>query len=137
MKNAKALKILEKGMSNRDVAAKYGVPKNTLSSWVKNKEKLLDSTEKGNNIKRQNLRTGNFEMVEKAVYNWFLSMRSQNVPLSAVMIQEKTLTFAKESIVETFQASDGWLQRCKEGNQITSKTVSRKSKSVTPEMLDG
>ena len=137
MKNAKALKILEKGMSNRDVAAKYGVPKNTLSSWVKNKEKLLDSAEKGNNIKRQNLRTGNFEMVEKAVYNWFLSMRSQNVPLSTVMIQEKTLTFAKESIVETFQASDGWLQRCKEGNQITSKTVSRKSKSVTPEMLDG
>ena len=137
MKNAKALKILEKGMSNRDVAAKYGVPKNTLSSWVKSKEKLLDSAEKGNNIKRQNLRTGNFEMVEKAVYNWFLSMRSQNVPLSAVMIQEKTLTFAKESIVETFQASDGWLQRCKEGNQITSKTVSRKSKSVTPEMLDG
>ena len=35
----------------------------------KNKEKLLDSLEKGNNIKRQKLRTGNFEMVGKAVFN--------------------------------------------------------------------
>ena len=29
-------------MSNKDVAAKYRVQKNTLSTWVKNKEKILD-----------------------------------------------------------------------------------------------
>ena len=34
-----ALKDLEKGISNKDVAANYGVPNNTLSTWVKNKEK--------------------------------------------------------------------------------------------------
>ena len=62
-----ALKDLEKGMSNKDVAAKYNVPKTTLSTWVKNKEKLLDSLEKGTNVKRQKLRTGNFELVDKAV----------------------------------------------------------------------
>ena len=40
-------------MSNKDIAAKYGVPKNTLSSTlVKNKEKLLNSLEKRSNIKR-------------------------------------------------------------------------------------
>ena len=32
-----ALKDLEKGMSNKDVTAEYGVPKKTLSTWVKNK----------------------------------------------------------------------------------------------------
>ena len=42
----KALKDLEKGMTNKDVAAKYGVPKNTLSTWVKNKHKLTTSVEK-------------------------------------------------------------------------------------------
>ena len=36
----KALKGLEKGMTNKDVASKYDVPKNTLSTWVKNKHKL-------------------------------------------------------------------------------------------------
>ena len=36
-----ALKDLEKGLSNIEVAAKYGVPKNTLSTWVKNKHILV------------------------------------------------------------------------------------------------
>ena len=67
-------KPLEKGMSKKDAAAKYGVPKNTLSTWVKNEEKLLDSLEKESNIKGQKLRTGNFEMVDKAIFNWFLSI---------------------------------------------------------------
>ena len=74
-----AFKDLEKGICNKVVAAKYnGVPKSTLSTWVKNKEKLLDSLEKGSNNKRQKMRTGNLETVDKAIFNWFLSMRSQN-----------------------------------------------------------
>ena len=48
-----SLKDLEKGLSNKDAAAKYGVPKNTLSIWVKSKEKLFAALEKGNNVKRQ------------------------------------------------------------------------------------
>ena len=36
-----ALKDLQKRESNKDAAAKYNVPKNTLSTWVKNKEKLF------------------------------------------------------------------------------------------------
>ena len=31
------LKELEKGLSNKDVAEKYGVPKNSISTWIKNK----------------------------------------------------------------------------------------------------
>ena len=84
-------------MSNKDVAAKYGVPKNTLSTWVKNKEKLLDSLKIESNIKRQKLRRDNYEMVDKAIFNWLLSMQSQIIPLSAGMIQEKTITFAKKN----------------------------------------
>ena len=34
----KALKDLEKRMTNKGVVAKYGVPKNTLSTWVKIKK---------------------------------------------------------------------------------------------------
>ena len=64
-------------------------------------------------------------------------MRNKNVPLSAVMIQVKALKFAKELNIENFQASDCWLRHWKERNHITFKTVSGKSKSVTPEMVDG
>ena len=63
-------------------------------------------------------------------------MQSQNVPLSASMIQEKAVIFAKGLNTENFQASNGWLRRWKERNDISFKTVSGESKSVTPEMVN-
>ena len=46
------LKDLEKGMSSKRVAQKYGVSRNTVSTCVKNMEKLLVSLEKkGKNYK--------------------------------------------------------------------------------------
>lgn len=51
------------------------------------------------------MKTGNYELMDKAVFNCFLSMWSQNVPLLAFMIQEDTVTFAKELDVENCQVS--------------------------------
>ena len=59
-----ALKDLEKGQSNKDVAAKHNVPKNTLSTWVKNKEKPFDVLKKRTNVKIQKLKSGNHELVD-------------------------------------------------------------------------
>ena len=87
-------------------------------------------------IQIHKLRIGNFQMVDKAIINWFLSTRNQDVPLSAAMTQEKALIFAKELIVGNFQASDGWLQRLKERNHTTFKTVSEELKLATPEIVD-
>ena len=39
----KALKELEKGTPHKDVASLFGEPKNTLSTWKRNKEKSLES----------------------------------------------------------------------------------------------
>ena len=41
----KALRDLESGLSHKEVAAKFGVPKNTLFTWVKNKVKLFTALE--------------------------------------------------------------------------------------------
>ena len=75
--------------------------------------------------------------MENAIFNWFLSMWNQNVPLSAAMIQEKALTFAKEFNVKSLQASECWLWRLKERNHITFKIVSSESIFGNPEMVDG
>ena len=72
-----ALQDLEKGRSNKDVAAKYGVPKNTLSTWVKNKEKLVNALEKGTNVKRQKLKTGNHELVDSERLEYQVRARKQ------------------------------------------------------------
>ena len=96
-----ALKDLEKRRRHEDVAAEYGVPRNTSSTWVKNKENHLYGLKKVSNVRRQILKTGNPEAVDEAVFNWFLTLESQNIQLTEPTIQEKAATF------ENVQALDG------------------------------
>ena len=42
---SKALRDLESGPCNKEVAAKYGVSKKTVSTWVKNKVELFTALE--------------------------------------------------------------------------------------------
>jgi len=106
----KALKDLEKGMKNKDVAAKYGVKKNTLSTWLKNKKKLTTSLEKkGMSSSQKSTRCGDYDQVDKAVFKWFVGMRSQQVPIDGTILKEKALEFAKKLKIEGFKASDCWL----------------------------
>ena len=66
----KALKDLKKGMINKDVAAKYGVPKNTLSAWVKNKHKLATFLEKkGMSSSRKSTPCGSQDQIYKTVFH--------------------------------------------------------------------
>ena len=92
----KALKDLEKGMANNDVAAKYGVPKNTLSTWVKNKHKLITSLEKkGISSSGKSIHCGSYDQIDKAVSHWFVGKRSQKVPIDGIILKEKALEYAK------------------------------------------
>ena len=42
----KVLKDLENGRSKKDVSEKYGIPRNTICKWLKNKEKICSDLEK-------------------------------------------------------------------------------------------
>ena len=108
----KALKELEKGTTLKDVAAQFGVPISTLSTWKKNKEKIIEQYNGGQLSKR--VKPEKYEHVNKSVYKWLLMLRSENIPISGPMLKEKALEFAKELGIESFQASEGWLSRWKD-----------------------
>ena len=105
-------------------------------TWLEDKGNIFDALKKGTNGKRQKLKYDNHELVDQASFNWFINMRNQTVPLSASMIQEKAVIFTKVLNTETFQVSDDWLRCWKERNNISFKTVSGESKSVTPGMVN-
>lgn len=110
----KALKELEQeGATHKSVALKYGVPRNTITTWVKNKEKYFSALEKSSN-KRRKIREGTNKDLDAVVFKWFLAKRSQNIPIDGSMIKEKALGYAKElGVSSDFRASDGWLHRWK------------------------
>ena len=54
-----ALKEVEDGKTKSQVAAKYGIPKNTLSTWLKNKDKIFEATKKAIN-----------QSIDQSIYFW-------------------------------------------------------------------
>ena len=109
----RALKDIEKGLSNKDASLKYGVPPNTISTWIKNKEKYLKALENNCASKKQKLRESNFEKLDNVMFRWFFSKRSQNIPIDGNLIKEKAIAYAKELGYTNFVGSTGWLDRWK------------------------
>ena len=98
------LQDLEKGASQKDLAQKYAIPPNTISTWKKNKKKIFESYEKGSNSER--IKPEVFETINKALMKWLLNLRRENIPINGLLLKEKTSDFAKELGVPNFQASD-------------------------------
>ena len=68
----KVLRDLESSLCNKEAAAKYRAPKNTVFAWVKNKAKLFITLEQCSN-KRKKLRETDCKQVDDVVFKWFLS----------------------------------------------------------------
>jgi hypothetical protein len=89
------IKDVDSGFKKKDIAIKYGVPKSTVSTILKNKEKVIKAIEEGTvsqNCKK--LKKGTFENVDRAVVDWFKATRSQNILVSGALIKEKVLELA-------------------------------------------
>ena len=101
-------------MTNKDVIAKFGVPKNTFSTCVKNKHKLTTSLEKkGMSSSRKITPCESYAQIDKAVFHWFVGKRSQKVPVDGIILKEKALEFAKTLRIKEFKASDFRLNKWK------------------------
>ena len=104
------IRQIEKGMTNKEASEKFGVPKNTISTWMKNKNKLFEGLEQSSSDAKK-MRGCDYQQVDKAVFKWFCLQRSQNVPTDGPILKEKALQFAKSFNFLTFKVSDGWLDK--------------------------
>ena len=129
-----ALKKIERGVPKKDVAAEYNIPRNTISTWLKNKEKIVKAFEGGNNRSSQKLKSSNYDNLDQAVYMWFVKTRDEGIPVNGPVLKEKAIQYSKELGMENFKASNGWFERWKSRHEITFKTVSGEAKSCTKEM---
>ena len=58
----------------------------TLSTWMKNKNKLLQSLEQ-TSLNTKKLRQCDYEQVDKAILKWFSLQKSQNISTDGIMIR--------------------------------------------------
>ncbi|XP_061379926.1 tigger transposable element-derived protein 4-like [Danaus plexippus] len=97
------------GANNADLCKEYKVSHSTISTMWKNRDKILECfVSKSLKIKKN--RKPTHRDVEKALLVWFKAQRSQNVPVSGPLLQEKA-NFARLFGKIDFKCSESWTAR--------------------------
>ena len=102
---------MEKRTPHKDVTSLFGVPKNTLPTWKKNKDKIFEKYNSSLISKR--VKPEKYEELNKGMDKWFLILRNDDVPVSGSVLKEKVLEFAGGLNIAGFQASERWLEKWK------------------------
>lgn len=124
-------------LSNRKIAEQLGVGRTQIDNVLKRKAEVLTDFENNMPIerKRQRRPTGN-EEINILVWQWFQDATSRRINVSGPLIQEKALKFASDLGIETFKASNGWLDSFKLRHNIIFGTMSGERGDVNNTVVD-
>lgn len=118
-----ALERLDKGESVQSICRDLNVGKSTINDWRRNRKTIEGfctqiETEKVLQ-KRCTLRKAKHELVEDALWLWFVQERRRGTPLSGPILKEKAMILhSKLQPEEAFSASEGWLSRWKKRHGV-------------------
>ena len=123
------LKELDEGISAKAISEKYRISVHTVFKIKRQREVItrhavtLKITE-GNVRKRKSMKQPANRELENRIYDWFKQKRSQGIPISGLMVQEKALQINTELGSDTsFTASSGWLRNFKARHGIRQLSV--------------
>ena len=127
------LEVAEKEkLSVRSLAERFHVGKTQISELLKEKEEIrkmwvLNSNENLKNLKFRKTETSE---IDEVLMKWFRSARAKNIPVSGVLLQEKAREVGESLGLETFKASNGWLEKFRTRHNISFKQICGEEKSV-------
>lgn len=114
---------LESGMKKSDIVAKYGIKKNSLSSVMKSKDRVLEAFESLQfDPKRKRLRTAFYSDLEEALVKWYRMMQGLNVTISGPVLRLRANDIAQKLGHRDFKCSNGWLDRFKSRYGLTFRS---------------
>ncbi|XP_053646540.2 tigger transposable element-derived protein 1 isoform X2 [Cherax quadricarinatus] len=130
-KKLEMITLGEKGFTMTEIGRKLGLARQTVSTIVNAKEKVLDQVKSSTplNTKVIRKRDGLIADMEKVLLVWIEKQSSQNLSLTRGIIQDKALSIfnsmkaerGEKAAEDTFEASRGWFQRFKDRCQLSNK----------------
>ncbi|KAL4125963.1 hypothetical protein QTP88_010196 [Uroleucon formosanum] len=102
----KIINEVKKGVKRKKyMATEFGIPASTLSTILKEKDKILKAVEEAPCLSsRKKFKTTSFPEINHAITEWMKRVRDYNLFILGPLIQEKAAEFAK-NLGLTFQAS--------------------------------
>ena len=145
----RVLEALDQKKKQSDIAKSLGISQ-TQVSWIGGKREELTKKWKENaNPDRKRDRAGKSQEVDVALYRWFNQAQEKGLPVNGPLLREKAEKLAKTMNMPNFEATNGWLQRWKERNNLSYKKLHGEQASadveagsqwimnVLPTLLDG
>lgn len=129
-KKAAIIKLIEQGRTQVDVAKEFNVSKQTLSDYVKNKEKILSAVDQSHCKGKKNDRKGQHPILEEALQLWLRGVVTKNLPVSGNLLKQKAEMFAFKMDIHDFKFTDGWLRGFKKRHGVSFKKVCGESGAV-------
>ena len=117
------------GRSKGEIAKDFGVPGNTLSTWLKNKDKIKASFLEGNAAKKRQ-RTSQHPDLDDALLLWFQDARARNIPISGPILQAKAESLAKELGHTDFKCSSGYITHALQSFITRKQFASKQQTSI-------
>ncbi|XP_005104807.1 tigger transposable element-derived protein 4 [Aplysia californica] len=125
----------KKTMSKTDICKQFNIPKSTLSTFIKDRDKI-NSRSEACQPNRKKQRTVKSDAIEKSLFVWFKQARAMAIPISGPILMAKAEEIGTEMGLD-FKSNTGWLDRFKKryGILYKYKTVCGESAAVKTESL--
>ncbi|KAG0412740.1 hypothetical protein HPB47_010132 [Ixodes persulcatus] len=118
------LRDWRQGFKVGSLVRKYEHSQSTISTILKSGDVVMKKAgTSGFDDQRKRLREALYEDVEEALYQWFLTIRNENMPISGPILAAKAKRFAFLLGRGDFQPGGGWIQRFEERHGIVYRNV--------------
>ncbi|XP_049267704.1 tigger transposable element-derived protein 4-like [Rhipicephalus sanguineus] len=129
-KKAAIIQQVQSGRPQVEVAREFNVSKQTVSDYMKNKDKILGASEKSRGNEQKRVREGCHPQLEEALSIWLNATVAQRVPVSGHLLKQKAETLALRLGIDGFKFSDGWLRNFKKRYDLAFKKMCGESGAV-------
>uniref|UniRef100_A0A8C4XF96 Tigger transposable element-derived protein 4 n=1 Tax=Erpetoichthys calabaricus TaxID=27687 RepID=A0A8C4XF96_ERPCA len=128
------IRAVEKGDKKKvEIAKQFGIPTSTLSTFLKEKEKILKLYSEKSCGHQKRMRECEYPVTEQCILKWFVQARDRNIPIDGKLLQAKAEEFAKELGHSEFKVSNGWLDKFKKRHGIVFNRLCGESAQVPEE----
>ncbi|UYV69627.1 TIGD4 [Cordylochernes scorpioides] len=118
-----------------DVAQKHNIPQSSLSTIIKNSEKIHQQALHAGESSRKRARGSTYADVDEALLQWFKQARSAALPVNGPLLSEKAKTLGLEFGLKDFTGSGGWIERWKARHGIKLRNICGESADVNRETM--
>ena len=127
----------EKILTKKQIAKKYKVKPNTLSTIIKKRHRVEAVTKMGSCYEKcVRFKTSNYKEVEYELLDWFKDLKAKSIHISGDMIVKKGEEIAKQHGINNWRPSSGWIDRFKKRHGFSLKRKQIPPASVSAQHVD-